>query len=126
MEKKYILELDGRNIGYTKFEFADTPMGVIHGKIIFDQINSPYEFFKDHCIKFNVQINSDVPKDRFIDTVIIPQLKIFLENGDQLQGWGGAIVGMDSDDFEIQFAGITAELMQTEFKHHFVKYYGHE
>ena len=79
MEKKYILELDGRNIGYTKFEFADTPMGVIHGKIIFNQINSPYEFFKDHCIKFNVQINSDLPKDRFIDTAIIPQLRIFLE-----------------------------------------------
>lgn len=126
MEKKYILELDGRNIGYTKFEFADTPMGVIHGKIIFNQINSPYEFFEDHCIKFNVQINSDLPKDRFIDTAIIPQLRIFLENGDQLQGWGGAIAGMDSDDFEITFYGIDSELMETEFKHHFVKYYGHE
>lgn len=125
MEKNYILELDGRNIGYTKFEYADPPMGVIHGKIIFSEITSPYDFFKHHCVKFNVQINSDFPEDKFIDTVIIPQLKVFLENGDQLQGWGGAIAGMDTD-FEIQFGGITSELMQSEFNHHYVNYYGHE
>lgn len=126
MEKKYILELDGIDIGCTKFEYADPSMGVIHGKIIFNEITSPYDFFKDHCVKFNVEINSDFSEDRFIDTVIIPQLKVFLENGDQLQGSGGAIVGMNSDNFEVTFYGVDSELMQTEFNHHFVKYYGHE
>lgn len=126
MVSKYILELNGINIGYTEFESADPPMGVVHGKIIFDGIDSPYDLFRNHCKNFNVQINSDFPKEKFIDTVVIPELKILLQNGGQLPGWGGAITGMDSDQFEIQFGGITSELMQTEFKHHFLKYYGHE
>jgi hypothetical protein len=95
MEIKYILELDGVIIGYTEFEFADPPMGVVHGKIIFDGIDSPYNFFKNHCKKFNIEITSDFPEDKLITTYIIPQLKVILENGNQLQGWGGAIEGMD-------------------------------
>ncbi|QOG04763.1 hypothetical protein [Flavobacterium sp. MDT1-60] len=126
MEIKYILELNGIIIGYTEFEFADPPMGVVHGKIIFDEIDSPYDFFKNHCKKFNVQINTDFPNEKFIDTAIIPQLKVFLQNENQLHGWGGAISGMDSDEFEIQFGGISSELMQTEFKHHYIRYYKHE
>lgn len=126
MERKYILKLDGEIIGYTKFEYADVPMGIVHGKIIFKGIDSPYDFFKNHCVKFDVQINSDCPEDQFIDTVVIPQLEIFLENGEFLKGWGGAISGLGKDDFEIQFGGITSELMQTEFNRHFVKYYGEE
>ncbi|MNL21981.1 hypothetical protein D3C87_1432980 [compost metagenome] len=93
MEIKYILELDGVIIGYTEFEFADPPMGVVHGKIIFDGIDSPYNFFKNHCKKFNIEITSDFPEDKLITTYIIPQLKVILENGNQLQGWGGAIEG---------------------------------
>ena len=126
MEIKYILELDGVNIGYTEFEYADPPMGVVHGKIIFDGIDSPYNLFRNHCEKYKIQINSDFPKEKFIDTVVIPELKILLQNGSQLPGWGAAITGMDSDEFEIQFGGIASELMQTESKHHFLKYYGHE
>lgn len=126
MEKRYILKLDNEIIGYTKFEHADVSMGVIHGKVMLEGIFSPYAFFRDHCVKFNVQINSDFQKEKFISTQIIPQLEIFFENGDQLKGWGGAIAGMEPDDFEIDFYGITSEIMQTEFNHHFAKYYGDE
>lgn len=126
METKYILELNGVKIGYTEFEYADPPMGVVHGKMIFEGIDSPYEFFKNHCKKFNVQINSDFPNEKFIDIVVIPQLKVFLQNGNQLEGWGGAVTGMDSDGFEIQFGGVSSELMQTEFRDHFKKYYEQE
>lgn len=123
MEKKYLLELDGKNIGYTKFEYADVPMGVIHGKVIFEEIDSPYNFFKEHCLKFKVELNSDIPEDRLIATRIIPQLKVFLENEYQLEGLGGTVTVMEPDDYEIEFYGITSELMQTEFKHHFDNYY---
>ncbi len=126
MASKYILELNGVNIGYTKFEFADPPMGVVFGKIIFDEIDSPYELFKNHCIKFNVELIADFYKDRLISTYNIPQLKVFLPNGNQLEGWGGAITGMDSDEFQIEFSGVSYEIMRTEFKHHFLKYYGHD
>jgi hypothetical protein len=119
---KYILELDGVKIGYTEFEYADPPMGVVHGRILFEEVDSPYDFFKNHCKKFNVEITADLPKDQLITTYIIPQLKVILENGKELQGWGGAIEGMDSDEFKIEFSGVSRELMQTEFRHHLKKY----
>ena len=126
LRKTYRIELNGVKIGTTDFEFADTPMGVIHGKINFENLESPYELFKSHCKKHNVVINQDDKEFKFIDTQVIPELKVYLENGTELNGWGGAITGMEKDDFEIQFGGITSELMQMEFKHHYDKYYGTE
>lgn len=122
----YVLELNGVKIGHTKFEFADAPMGVVFGKIVFDEIDSPYELLKKHCSNFNVDLAVDLYKDRLISSYIIPQLKVFLPNGNQLAGWGGAITGMDSDAFQIEFSGVSYEIMRTEFKGHFHKYYGHE
>jgi hypothetical protein len=126
MEKfknKYFLELDKTRIGYTEFEYADVPMGVIHGKIIFENTNSPFELFQTHCTKFNVEINDNDIILRLIDTVVIPQLKVYTENNEELKGWDGAITGMDSNEFEIQFSGITSEIMQKEFGSHFKEYY---
>ena len=123
MKNKYIVELDKIRIGYTEFEYADVPMGVIHGKIIFENSQSPYELFKAHCIKFNVKMNDNDINLRLIDTVVIPQLKVYKVNNEELKGWGGAITGMDCDDFEIQFGGITGELMEKEFEHHYKEYY---
>ena len=99
-------------------------MGVIHGKINFKNVDSPYELFKSHCEKYKITINQDDKEFKFIDTQVIPELKIYLENGTELNSWGAAITGMEKDDFEIQFGGITSELMQTEFKHHYDEYYG--
>jgi hypothetical protein len=124
MKKLFIVTVNNKRIGYTEFEYADPPMGVVHGKIIFDDLPSPYEFFRTHCIHNHVQINSDEPEERLIDTQVIPQLRVLLENGEELKGWGGAITGMDSDVFEIQFGGVSSELMQTEFENHYNEYYG--
>jgi len=118
----YYLEIDRKRIGYTEFEHADPPMGVLHGKIVFDDIEFPYEFFKAHCLKYKVKINFDDLNERCISTVIIPQLKVCLQNGDELPGWGGAITGMESDIFEIDFYGVSPEVMQAEFEHHLIKY----
>lgn len=123
MNKKYNIELNQVKIGSTDFEFADVPMGVIHGKIFFDNVESPYELFKNHCTKFNVRLNDDEPDLKLIDTEFIPQLKVYLTNGMELTGWGASITGMDNEEYEIQFSGIDAELIQTEFKHHFDVYY---
>lgn len=124
MNKKYNIELNKVKIGTTNFEFADVPMGVVHGKIYFENIESPYELFKNHCTKFNVQLNDDEPELKSIDTGIISDLKVYLENGMELIGWGAAIIGMDDEEYEIQFSGISTEIMQTEFKHHYNQYYG--
>jgi hypothetical protein len=124
LNKKYNIELNKVKIGTTNFEFADVPMGVVHGKIFFENVESPYEFFKSHCTKFNVQLNCDEPELKSIDTGIISDLKVYLENGMELIGWGAAIIGMDDEEYEIQFSGISTEIMQTEFKHHYNQYYG--
>jgi len=124
LNKKYNIELNKVKIGTTNFEFADVPMGVVHGKIYFENIESPYEHFKNHCTKFDVQLIDNDSNLKSIDTGIIPDLKVFLENGIELIGWGASIIGMDNVDYEIQFSGISAEIMQTEFKHHFDEYYG--
>jgi hypothetical protein len=42
-------------IGTTDFEFADPPMGIIHGKVNFENVEFPYEFIKNHCEKFKVK-----------------------------------------------------------------------
>ena len=60
MNKKYNIELNKVKIGTTDFEFADVPMGVVHGKIYFENIESPYEFFKNHCNKFNIPDSAEL------------------------------------------------------------------
>jgi hypothetical protein len=57
---------------------------------------------------------------------VIPELKVYSENGTEMNSWGGAITGMDNEEYEIQFGGITSDLMKTEFKHHYDEYYGKE
>ena len=110
-------------IGTTQFESADTPMGVVYGKLNFENINSPYELIKQYCLKNKVGINNDYPEDKFINTMIIPELKVFDSERKELKGLGAYIIGMESEEFEIQFGGITSDLMQSEFKHHYDQYY---
>lgn len=123
MKKIYILKVSGKRIGHTEFEHADPPMGIVYGEIIFDNIEFPYKFLKEYCVKNNVKINTDYPNDYLISTGIIPQLKVYLPNGKELNGWGAAITGMDSDKYAIQFEGINSELMQLEFEHHYNGYW---
>jgi hypothetical protein len=123
LKKTYHIELSGVKIGTTEFEFADTPMGVVFGKLKFDNVNSPYELIKQYCVKNGIGINDDYPDDKFINTMIIPELKVFDSERNELKGWGAYIIGMESDGFEIQFGGITSDLMKLEFKHHYDKYY---
>jgi hypothetical protein len=124
----FTIKLEEQIIGTTEFEFADVPMGVVFGKINFINIESPYILFKNYCLTNNIQINDDFEDSRMIDTVVIPNLKIYYNDfKDELKGWGAAITGSELLDnkieFEISFSGIISETMSTLFKHHFDEYF---
>lgn len=40
MSKIYHIELEGKRIGTTRLEYADPPMGVVYGKVDFENIDS--------------------------------------------------------------------------------------
>ena len=101
MKKTYHIKLNGVKIGTTDFEFADTPIEVVFGKVKFENISSPYDLIKEHCLKNGIGINDDYPEDKFINTMVIPELKILDKDQNELKGWGAYFIGMDSDGFEI-------------------------
>jgi|SRR5690606_26581082 len=121
--KLYRIELNGNFIGTTEFEFSDVPMGVVFGKINFENIESPYNLFKSFCLENNVEISDDDLEDKFLNTMIIPQLKVFYVDKNELKGWGAHIAGTDNEGFEIYYLGITEDIMKSEFKNHYEKYF---
>ncbi|WP_203296741.1 hypothetical protein [Luteirhabdus pelagi] len=123
MRKKYDIELEGQRIGQTEFEFADPPMGVIYGKLNFIDFESPYKLIKEYCLQNDIEINTDYPEDKFINTSIIPELKIFDLNKNVIKGDGAHIIGLEKNGFEIHVLGINSNLMKTEFRHHYIDYY---
>ncbi|MGV0925077.1 hypothetical protein [Empedobacter tilapiae] len=128
MATTFTIKLEEQIIGTTKFEFADVPMGVVYGKINFINIQSPYLLFKNYCLANNIRINDDFEDSRMIDTVVIPNLRIYYNDlKKELKGWGAAITGSEFLDnevyFEIQFGGVVSETMSTLFKHHFDEYF---
>lgn len=124
MKKLYHIRLNGQEIGTTEFEYADPPMGMVYGKINFRNINSPYKLFKEHCLKEGIKVSDDIPEQRLLRTMVIPELKIFNEKNLELMGSGAFVDGMDNDGYEIQLGGISTELMKKEFQHHYSNFYG--
>lgn len=123
----FSIKLEEQIIGTTKFEFADVPMGVVYGKINFIDIESPYLLFKNYCLKNNIHINYDSENERVIDTVILPNLRIYYNNfKDELKSWGSSISGIETSDdgieFEITSYGLESETISTLFKYHFDEY----
>jgi len=128
MATTFTIKLEEQIIGTTEFEFADVPMGVVYGKINFIDIESPYLLFKNYCLENNIQINDDFEDSRMIDTVVIPNLRIYYNDfKEELKSWGSSISGIEiSDDvfeFEITLYGLESETMSTLFKHHFDEYF---
>lgn len=121
MNKTYTIQLEGQNIGTTALEKADAPMGVVFGLITFNGIDSGYEFFKKYCTATGISI-TDYPDDCFIQTLDIPQLKVYSDSGTEIKGAGTHISGMDAEGFEINILGITSRLYQEEFSHHVEQY----
>lgn len=118
MNKKYIVQLEGKRIGITYFERADAPMGVVMGKIIFEGIDSPYQLFRNYCKKENIAINEDDPKIGAIFTQSIQELKVFTEDGIEIKGAGATISGFTDEGYEIDVFGIPYPFYNEEFPHH--------
>ena len=123
MNKKYNIYLKEVLIGTTELEKADAPMGVAFGLIEFNGIESPYEFFKEYCLKNNIVINTDDPEFEFIDTQVMSELKAFRQDGLEIKGVAGnAITGMKIEGYEISILGINYPFYEKEFPHHVKEY----
>lgn len=123
--KKYSVELDGKNIGYTFLEKHDAPMGVVMGKIFFEEIESPYEFFSSYCKKENIPINDNDSEHKFISTQTFNQkiehLKVYNPERIEIKGVGVCITGFE-DDLEIDIFGIPYPFYGEEFPDHRLDY----
>jgi hypothetical protein len=122
MNKKYNIYLDGSFIGYTHLEKSDAPMGVVFGRIYFEEIDSPYEFFIDYCNKNNVAVNYNDPKLKLIDTQVLDGLLVLNDEEIEIVGFGISINGMDDDEYIVEIVGIENSLFSKEFPQHLEKY----
>ena len=123
MSKSYKITLNGNLIGTSKLEKADAPMGVTFGVIEFNRVESPYQFIKEYCLKNKIVINTDEPESEFIDTQVMPELKVFREDGLEIKGFAGnAITGMKGEGYEISIFGISYPFYEEEFPHHVKDY----
>ncbi|GAL63185.1 hypothetical protein JCM19300_1207 [Algibacter lectus] len=119
----YNVVLGDKEIGTSKLEKADASMGVAFGLIEFNGIETPYEFFKEYCLKNNIVINTDDPEYEFIDTQVISELKVFRQDGLEIKGVAGnAITGMKDEGYEISILGISYPFYEEEFPHHVEHY----
>jgi hypothetical protein len=112
----YRIELAGRIIGYTEFETGDPPMGVASGLIHFCDIERPFELFRRYCESAGITINELDEKWEFIDTQVIPELKVFRGDGKEIHGEAGAcITGMREEGYQISVLGIPYSFYGEEF-----------
>jgi hypothetical protein len=118
----YKILLDGKEIGTTKLEKADAPMGVVFGEIIFKKNEWSYDSIKSYCLIKNIEIADDYPEDKLISTRTIDSLIIKNVNGVEIKGAGNQISGMDSEGFEISIAGIAYPFYEEEFPDHVKAY----
>ncbi len=122
MEKEYSIYLDSKKIGTTRLEKANAPMGVVFGKLRFDEKEWSYDFIKAYCKDKNIDLADDYPKDKLISTRTIDALVIRNEQGVEIKGVGNQISGMDSEGFEISIEGISYPFYEEEFPHHVQAY----
>jgi len=124
MNKKYSIFLDKNEIGFSYFEKADPPMGVVIGKIHFNEEDYNYEFLKNYCLKNNIKLNLDDSEYKVIETQIIPELKIYNDNNVEIISEGGSYIsGMNNDGFEIIILGIPYPFYEKEFSNHVKEYH---
>lgn len=96
----YNIFLDNIKIGISKLDKADAPIGVVFGEITFIQAKSHCEFFSNYCKKKSIKVDENI-NDKFINTNYIPNLKVYNENHLEINGNGCYVIGMDSEEFEI-------------------------
>ncbi len=119
--KIYRILLDENLIGTTELENADSPMGIVFGKINFAHCKIGFDFFKEYCEKNKIE--SDLYTDeKIISTRYIPNLKILDEENTEIKGMGNYVSGMDNDIFEIYIEGIPYPDYEEKFPKHVKNY----
>jgi len=121
MNEDYILFLDQKRIGITKLDKADAPMGVVFGKIFFDDPTIGYDYIKDYCLNNDVYFSSD-DEDRSISTYNIPRLVVVNKDGVAIKGQSTFVDGMELYEFIINIVGIPYPFYEEEFPHHVKEY----
>ena len=94
----------------------------LHSLIEFIGIESPYKFFKEYCLKKQIELAYDYPEDKMISTKSIGELKITRDNGIEIKGVGNQITGMDNEEYEISIFGIPYPFYEEEFPQHLKEY----
>ena len=122
--QEYVIQLASIKIGTTKFEKADAPMGVVFGLVKFHAIENPYKFLHDYCKNNQVMLNGDEPEHGLILTQSIPDLRVFNEQGVEVQGLGVAMSGSREEGYYIEIIGIAYPFFSEEFPHHVKAYEG--
>ena len=118
MSTKYHIYLAGKYLGYTYFESADPSMGVVMGKIYFEDIKSPYSLVRDYCRENGVLLNEDDSELEAISTQSIDALRVVSEKGVEIKGLGSTILGFREDGYEIDVFGIPYPFYGEEFPGH--------
>lgn len=121
MNEDYILFLDQKRIGITKLDQADVPMGVVFGRIFFDDLSIGYDYIKEYCLNNDVHFSSD-NEDRSISTYNIPRLVVVNKDGAVIKGQSTFVDGMELYGFEINIVGIPYPFYEEEFSHHVKEY----
>src|SRR5688572_16880684 len=122
MKKEYAIFLDGEKIGTSFLEFGDAPMGVAFGKIYPIIKNFGYEFIRDYCFSNNMITADHYPNEKYISTRTIDSLKIFNEDGVEIEGECNQIRCGEDEICEISIEGIPYPFYEIEFPQHVEEY----
>ena len=118
MNKIYKILLEGKEIGITQLEKADTPMGVVFGEIHFSSKEVGYAYLLSYCKENNILI-TEYPEDNFFQThESVESLKILNEDGIEIKGVGNQLSVIKGETYEISIQGIPYPFYEEEFPHH--------
>jgi hypothetical protein len=118
----YTVKIENIDIGTTRFEFGDPPMGVVMGKLILAKPEGFFEYLVQYVRENSIQTTLYEPDVKCIATMIIPELKVYRNDGAEISGIGANIEGIDSDGYEITISGISYPFYGEEFPHHVEQY----
>lgn len=122
MNKIYKILLDGKQIGTTQLENADTPMGVTFGEIRFSNEEVGYQYLLSYCMEKNILI-TEYPEDNFFQThKSVESIKILNEDGIEIKGVGNQLSVIKDETCEISVQGIPYPFYEDEFPHHVKAY----
>src|SRR5690606_37203997 len=116
---RYSVYLNNLRIGYSLLEFADPPMGVVFGKLLLDNIQSGYGYFKSYCQQNGEELVYDDEVEKSLTTTCISALQVCLADGSVIKSEIGTYIeGMDDDGFYVFVLGVPYPFFKEAFPQH--------